>query len=383
MKLLQQYWPVLLVAFVVLNGVAANVHPYDWNITSLFAMDQRMAEANPLPSGFIVLAVPSYDGAQYYQIARKMPLIFSPSQWNEIKASPPGSYAYQRFLLPFTAYVLALGHETALPWTFLLINVLSLLALVTLVLRWKPEAKLYAIALALCPAAMVAMHFMLAEPLTLLILTAVLLRLKKNNRIEATDVLLLSLIVLAREVNILFIGFLIAYFGLHMKWTDAAKLCIPAGVFLALHTIIYLIFGNVPFLISADAHELPGHAALQVLIGARSFNRFTLSAVAILLGFVIPNLLWTGRELLKNKRYDVLTVGTFVFLCVMLVMPAHIWGSITSIGRVITPVYPLALLALAERDTWTARLLALLIVFLGLGAAVGLALSVHPFSVTA
>ncbi len=383
MKMLRQYWPVLMTALVVLGGVAANIHPYDWNITSIFAMDQRMAEANSLPSGFIVLAVPSYDGAQYYQIARNMPLIFSPSKWHELKTSSPGSYAYQRFLLPFTAYILSLGHEAALPWTFLLINILSLIALATLVLRWKSEATLYAVALALCPSAMVAMHFMLAEPLTLLLLTAVLSRLKKNDRIEATDVLLLSLIVLAREVNILFIGFLIAFFGLRMKWSDVARLCIPAAVFVALHAVIYLIFGNVPFLISAGAHEFPGAAALQEVIGAHGYNRFSLSAIAILFGFVLPNLLWTGNELLRRKQRDLFTIGAFVFLCVMLVMPSYIWGSITSIGRVITPVYPLVILSLAERDTWTTRFLALLILLVGLGASAGLAMSVHPFSVTA
>jgi hypothetical protein len=54
----------------------------------------------------------------------------------------------------------------------------------------------------------------------------------------------------------------------------------------------------------------------------------------------------------------------------------------TSIGRVITPVYPLFLFAAAERDTWIARGLAVIVLILGLATAIGLALSVHPYLIS-
>jgi RsiW-degrading membrane proteinase PrsW (M82 family) len=63
----------------------------------------------------------------------------------------------------------------------------------------------------------------------------------------------------------------------------------------------------------------------------------------------------------------------------MLVMPDYIWGSITSIGRVITPIYPLFIFLLMERDTKWSRTLAVIILLIGIGAAIGLATSIHPY----
>lgn len=378
---LKRTWPIALLAFALTLSVAMNIRNYDWNITSVFHMDDVLHQSQPMPKDFVILKVPSYDGAQYYQIARNMPVIFDPSRWNELTEKNPGSYAYQRFLLPFSAYILSLGNESALPFAFVLINILSLLAAALLFLRSPNGNPLSTLALGLCPAAMVAMHFTLAEPLTILLITGSLLRIEKLKKIDWLTVVLLSLVVLAREVNILLIAFLIGYSLLKKKPIDAVKLLTPLLCFLFLHTIIYLIFGNIPFLMSAAAHQFPGRAAFDVLIGHRGYNQYTLSSVALLVGFVIPCLVWTGRDILKTKSLELFPFGAFCFLCLMLIMPDYIWGSITSIGRVITPVYPLTILALAKRDTVVARLLTTSILLLGIGTSIGLALQVHPFGI--
>ncbi len=67
----------------------------------------------------------------------------------------------------------------------------------------------------------------------------------------------------------------------------------------------------------------------------------------------------------------------------MCAMPDHIVGSITSIGRVITPVYPLLLFLCASRDSRMARILACAILIIGLGAAAGLASVIHPYTLAA
>ncbi len=378
---LKRFWPIALLALALTLSVAMNIRNYDWNLTSVFHMDDVLHQSQPMPKEFVILKVPSYDGAQYYQIARNMPVIFSPARWHELTEKNPGSYAYQRFLLAFAAYVLSFGNESALPFAFVLINIVSLLGAAFLMLRRNKNHALSALALGLCPAAMVAMHFTLAEPLTILLITATLLRIEKQKKIDWLTVLLLSLVVLAREVNILLIGFLIGYSLLKKKPIDAAKLLIPVLSFLALHSLIYIIFGNIPFLMSAAAHQFPGRAAFDVLIGNRGYNQYTLSSVALLLGFVIPCLLWTGRDIVKTRSLELFPCGAFCFLCLMLIMPDYIWGSITSIGRVITPVYPLTILALAKRDTVVSKLLTTSILLLGIGTSIGLALQVHPFGV--
>lgn len=365
-----------MLALVVLG----NIRPYGFSVTSMFHVDHVLHDQHPMPTGFVILGVPSYDGAQYYQIARNMPKIINPTRWHELQNISPGSYAYQRFLLPVLAFVVSFGQEAALPYAFLFLNIASLLLAAALILR-KHNHPVYALALGLSPAAMVGMHFTLAEPITILLITLVLLRYMEKQKIEILDLVILSLLVLAREVNILFIAYLLGFSLLKKHWRNALKLLIPAAVFVAWHAVIYGMFGNIPFLISAEAKVFPFSEPIKNILGVYGYDQFSLSAIALFLGFVLPGVMWVCRDMLRAKKLDVLSLGALAFFGVMLLMPHYIWGSITSIGRVITPVYPLYILALASHDTRITRVLALLILLIGLGAAVGLALSVHPYSI--
>lgn len=380
-RYVKQAWPVLALFGALVIVVLLNIRPYGYNVTAIFHMDARTAEGNVMPKNFVILNAPSYDGAQYYQVARNVPTIASPTAWDTLKKNP-GSYAYQRFLLPLTAYLLSFGSIALLPWAFLVINITALLVAAFLIVERKPHLGLYALALGLSPAAMVAMHFTLAEPLTIVLITAFLLRYTKRQRIEWMDVLLLSGLVLAREVNILFIAFVVGFSMLTMRWRDIVMLAAPVIVFVGWHSVIYGMFGDVPFLISAEAKQFPGSAAMKVVLGLRGYDRYTLSAAALFLGFVVPGVVYVLTDIAKRKRIEILSLGALAFFGVMLLMPDYIWGSVTSIGRVITPVYPLFLLLLAERNTKTSKVLATIILLLGIGTAVGLALSTHPFTLT-
>lgn len=380
---LRHYWPVALLALTLATIIGFTIRPYESNVTTLFHMDHTLGDQIALPKGFVVLGIPSYDGAQYYQVARNMPKIVNPYRWDEIRSGSPGSYAYQRFLLPLTAYIVSFGQDAALPYAFVLINVLALLGTCMLMLQWRPRfvTAFYALALCLSPAAMVAMHFTLAEPLTILLITALLIRYDNYDRIKPLDITLLSLLVLAREVNILFVLFLLGFFLLKKKWMYALWMLIPIAIFLAWHSVIYLMFNNIPFLISAGAHQLPGKAAFDVVMGNRGYDRYTISAVALCVGLVLPAIFWTADELLRRWKITMLPLGALAFLCLMAIMPDYIWGSITSIGRVITPMYPLLILHCADRDTFAARYFALATMGLGLATAIGLGMIVHPYTV--
>jgi hypothetical protein len=382
MLLNRKFWPILALATVLLLMTGITLKPYHWNVTAIFHMDKVLEDANGLPPGFVVLSVPSYDGAQYYQVARNLPKIFSPSRWAELREKAPGSYAYQRFLLPLLAGTLSFGHDSALPYLFLGINLISLILACWVFLRWQSGKPLYALALCFSPAAMVALHFSLAEPLTILLITLALVNYLEHGKFGPLDVLYLSLLVLAREVNILFIVYLLIFSAWRRNWRDALFLLIPAFVFLGWHSVIYAIFHNVPFLISTGARQIPGSAALKLLFGLKGFNQLTLSAIVLFLGLVLPGFVWMGYEMCKRRSFDILSAGAFVFLGVMLTMPDYIWGSITSIGRVITPAYPLLLMYCSVRDTRPARFLAIMTLLIGIGASIGLALSVHPFVIS-
>ena len=375
----RQYWPVVALLMILIGLLTVTLIPYRGNVTALFHMDREVAARGryPLPVGFIVLTVPAYDGAQYYQIARSVPQIFT-AEWPAIRSSAPGAYAYQRFLLPVLAWLLTLGQESLLPYAFLLINLGSLL-LTAMVLLKKNIKPLYVLAITLSPAATVAMHFSLAEPLTILLLTFFLLRTKKSAALEPLDLLLLSLLVITREVNILFIAFLGAFLLWKQRWHDVFLLIVPLTAFFILHGWIYHVFGSVPFLLSTGNRSLPFSSPLKILLDISGTNRLTLSSIALLLLFVFPALTWTLHEIIRHRRKDILTIGSFIFLLLMSMMSPNIWGSITSIGRVITPVYPLVLLAASERDTTVTRAIAIGVLLLGIAIAIGLALTAHPF----
>ncbi len=385
----KKYWLLILLTAILLGIAALTLAPYNWNPSALFHIDRSISDAYPQPKGTVVLEMPGYDGMEYWQIARNVPLLFSPSRWEDISSLPPGAYAHQRMLLPVLAYGLALGQDELLPWSFLIINILSLIGTCALFAFKLPSPSLwrgaggegwYAIGLALCPAAMVALHFSVAEPLSLLLTTAFILRYLDRSRIDEMQLILLSLLVLTREINILFVGAILLFVLCKGRWKDALRLLIPIGVFFALHAFIYAVFHQIPFLWSADKKDLPLVAIFELLSGARGYNQYTLSSIGLFVLFVLPAFVVVCADLWRKRSLEFLPTMLLIFLGVMLAMPDHIWGSITSIGRVITPVYPLFFIYAATRDRWPHRLIALAVAILGVISAIGLALIVHPFT---
>jgi len=372
--------PSRLLIIILLGIVFLTLRPYASNVTALFHMDADLARGNALPRGFVVLSVPAYDGAQYYHVARNIPKLLDRSEWKFVRMEIPPSYGYQRFLLPLFAFALALGRVDALPYTFLLINLASLLGACVLMEKYKKKP-LYALALALSPAALVGLHFTLAEPLAILLLTWFLLRFEKTKAVGLADVLLLSLLVLAREVNIFFVGALFAYLMFRRQWKGAALSLVPALVFLLFHAFLYVVFNDIAFLDSGAKRALPFQAVIPLLVGQSGYDRYTLSSIVLFAFFVAPALAFVAHDVWKRKTTDFLPWASAAFLLMMTMMPDFIWGSMTSIGRVITPVYPLFLTYAASRDTLPARLIAWAVLGLGLAIGIGLALIQHPHTI--
>lgn len=383
MFLSQKHWPLGVLVIVLFTLLTLTLRPYGGNISALFHLDETMHAEHPAPAGFAVLTVPGYDGMLYYDIARRMSELLTDEGRLSLGERQLRSYAYQRILLPVTAFIVSAGRDAFLPFAFLAINILALLGTAWTVLRWKKNAWLYALALALSPAALIALHFNLAEPMTLFLMTVFLVRQVRTpapqNKIRSLDVLLLSLLVLSREINILFIGLLIIWNVMQKYRKNLLFLMIPLIVFALWHGFIYRTFGSIPFLASADKRTLPFGAIVDVLRGAQGYNRLTISSIAFFLGFILPSLLWIPVRSIRDRRMDILAFGGVAFLLLMTIMAWDIWGSITSIGRVITPVYPLTMLYAAREDTFVARGIAAAVLLLGLAIGLALVLTVHPY----
>lgn len=369
---------LLALSFAVLLGLY--LAPYSYNPSALFHMDERVAKESPLPSPFVVLTVPAYDGAMYFRVAEYIPSLFDASSWPTLRSYAPQGYAYQRFLLPFSAHLLALGHDTFLPWTFLLINVLSLLVTGFFVLR-STNKILPALAFALCPSATLGFHFSTAEPLNLLLLAVLLFRLDRRTALGVIDALLLVLCVLSREVNIILAVSLLLWLLAHRRWRDAGFVLPSIAIFVLWQAYLYAVFGTIPFFVNGSHATIPFLAPLQILFGHTGFTKYSLSSIVLFLFFVIPSTLFVLRDLLRDRQHmRLLPFLLLAYLGVMWAMPLHIWGSITSIGRAITPVYPLAIVVFASQKG-VARFMPLLILLIGLSAGLGIAMIHHPFTV--
>lgn len=373
-------WQTGMIAGALLLILFLTLKSYHGNVTALFHIDRSISDEYELPEYTVLLNGLGYDGMEYYQIARNVPLFVQPEEWPRLRSIPPGPYAHQRILLPLLAFILGLGRDVLIPYAFLAINLLSLIGAALVIIESKKKnVLLFAAALVLSPAATVGLHFSLAEPLTIFLLTVFLDRFIKHERIGWIDVLLLIAIVLTREINILFIGGTGLYLLWKKHWKDALLLIIPVLMFVALHGLIYAIFQQIPFLWSAEKNGIPLYAIFELLLGGRGYDRYTLSAILLFLLFVFPAFLIVIRHFVVRKNIEYIPFMLLLFLIVMLLMPDHIWGSITSIGRVITPVYPLFIFFAMKENTMSTRTISAFMLLLGLGAALGLAFSFHPF----
>ena len=369
---------ILILAIAILLGLY--LAPYSYNPSALFHMDERVAKESPLPSPFVVLTVPAYDGAMYFRVAEYIPSLFIPETWSTLRSYAPQAYSYQRFLLPLFATVLSLGHDAFLPWTFLLINVLSLFLTGFFVFR-STNKFLPALAFALSPSATLGLHFSTAEPLNLLLLALLLFRFDRRSSLDWIDAFLLSLCVLTREVNIILSGALLLWLLINRRYRDTSLVVPSIIVFILWQAFLFVVFGNVPFFVNGSHATVPFIAPLQIRFGHTGFTKYSLSSIALFLFFVVPSTVFVLAELLRDRqRIRLLPFLLLAYLGVMWAMPLHIWGSITSIGRAITPVYPLAIVVFAYRKG-IARFIPHAILLIGYGAGLGIAMIHHPFTV--
>jgi hypothetical protein len=369
---------------VLASILLLTLKPYDWNITALFHMDTLVSSRDTPPRNFVVLSVPGFDGEQYYEIARHIPMIIRPQGWDNLRSLPPGVYAYQRILLPVTAFLLSAGRERTLPFAFLGINLMSLLLTFTLMRQRSDASPLYALALVLSPAALLGLHFNITEPLTLLLLTLFIGRFEKKQTIDGTGSLLLTLILLSREVNVLLLGFVGIFLLLRRDWKAIPHLILPAVIFCVWQLAMKQIFGTAPFFMNTETHQWPGNGVWTLLTGGYGeINLYSVSALAILFLVILPGILWTARTLLYERKIRFLPAGALCFLIVMLLLPVETFGSVTGVGRVVTPVYPFLLMEAMEKQSPAGRTIASIILGLGLVSAIGFALIVHPYSLAA
>lgn len=365
---------------VVLCAIAwLGVRNYGNNVSALFHMDVPFGERNDVPEGLVLYEDAAYDGMLYYQVARDVPKLVD---GRPIILDSP--YRFQRILLPLLVNAVTFGDAAWFPWAFLLLNVGAAVLALALTMRLTKTAGVHALTAVANPAVFVGMLYSLTEPLSLLFVVVFLgvwERAKKT--MDAWGVLALTLSVFARETTVFLMGLLVLWYLWKRKWKDAALAFVPAIPFLAWQRFLAFRFGEVGFQANSNVIDFPFSGPIQLLgmFGDGKLS-YRLSAFALLL-FLLPLCAVLAREWLRLRvRIDAYAFLLAGLCATMLCMDAHMWGAITSIGRVVTPVYPVYAVYAAHRDTKALRGLSWLLIAISLVAAVGIASVPHPYVVS-
>jgi len=368
-------------AFVLGTLVFIGVRAYDGNVSALLHMDTEFGERIGVPSGVVLYEDGGYDGMAYYQIARDIPALFGVSS-----LSFDSAYRFQRILVPLIVFLVTFGYEAWFSWAFLFLNIAAALGSLILALHMSKKTSVHALTAVFNPAMLVGILYSLTEPVSLFFLMAFFWRWQKNDRLDVMAVLVLLLSVLARETTVFLLFFLFVWLCLQKRWREALYSTLPVVAFFVWQWFLSWRFGQIGVETGGHMFNLPFSGIITLLVwawsetGMHQVYRFTSLA---LLAFIIPVIALVTRDWFTQRGR--MQMDTFVLtglLAVMFSMDAHIWGVITSIGRVITPVYPAYIVYAMRKDTPTLRVLSGLLIVVSLVSAFGIAAVKHPFIVS-
>jgi len=156
--------PMLVVALVLALAIGARFHTYDGDVTGFILFGELSARQTQPPPGAVIESSRGYD-AQYFWIQAKDPLLLRDATIDNLAGS---TFRLQRMGYPTLAYLLALGHTSAIPWTFLAINVLAVVGITlgfALYARRRGWSGWWALALGLMPGLVLATLRDLSDPL--------------------------------------------------------------------------------------------------------------------------------------------------------------------------------------------------------------------------
>lgn len=371
-------WATAVGTLVILLAlVSLGVSHYGGNVSGLLHMDKEFGDLHKVPHGVVLYSDGAYDGMLYYQIARDLPALFTGG--TPTLNSP---YRFQRILLPLLTYIVSFGQEQWFSLALLVINLAAAVCTLLVTLKITRGKTVHAVAAVLNPAMLIGILYMLTEPLSMVCITLFFfVWLGKNQKLSTASLAFLLLSLLARETTVFLIGLLFLWSLWNKQWKQAALLLIPVALFILWQYFLVLRLGSVGFQANNNIVDPPFVGIAKALYWLWQGRKVTyvLSSVGLLL-FVLPLLFVSAKEWVQRK----MNVSVLCFLVsglavTMICMDAHMWGAITSIGRVVTPIYPVYALYAAERDTWVERSLSATLIVVSIVAAIGIAAVAHPF----
>jgi hypothetical protein len=373
---------LVLAGAALASLVAINVSQYGWNVSGLLHLDVPAGESYGVPAGVVLYTDGAYDGMLYYQVARDLPALIAGTP---TRLDSP--YRFQRIVLPLLTYAVTLGNERAFPAALLLLNIAASLGALALYLLITKRADVHAATVILNPAILVGVLYSLTEPMSIFFMMLFFwLWLKNGQRLTWLSLAAITLSLFARETTIFLIALLMLWSVCHKQWKQAALILLPIGVLAAWQYLLVLQLGAAGFQANGNIIDLPFQGPYKALVWAftddgirRMYRLASLALFAFLAALCVM--------LAKQWRRERARIPVFAFLlsglcATMLSMDAHMWGAITSIGRVVTPLYPVYALYSHSRDTRQVRAVSWMLICVSVVTAVGIAFIGHPYIVS-
>ncbi|MFL7792386.1 MAG: AZOBR_p60025 family cell surface glycopolymer formation protein [Anaerolineae bacterium] len=233
-------WLALLICCLI---VALVYFAHDCDPLAFVIMGSRFAQADP--SGAM-----GYDGQFAYYIA-KDPV-------GALAHLDNPSYRYQRILYPFLARLLAIGEPALIPWTLLLINIVSITLSTELLGRMLGRYGLHpyiALLLPLWLGQIFALRADLNEPLCIFLVVVALWWYEKDQVLLSAIAMTAS--VLAKEIGLLFLPAVVLVELLRRRWRVVLFYTLPVVLVVAILQVwLYLWVGRPGFNRLSDRFEI-------------------------------------------------------------------------------------------------------------------------------
>lgn len=373
---------LVFAAATLLALTAFGVRQYEWNVSALLHMDVVFGESHDVVPGVVLYKDGGYDGMLYYEVARDLPKLLSGEP-----VSLDSPYRFQRILLPLLVYGASFGRAEWFPLVTLVLNMAAILGTLAIAMRMTKGPNVHAFAAVFNPAMLVGLLYGLTEPLSMLFMMIFFARWQSRGRtVDWFCVLALFLSLLARETTVFLIGLLGLWHLWKRDWKSVAMLGLTVVLFAGWQYALVLRLGSLPFRTGGNIIVWPFQGPLAVVRWAFTDAGmklvYRLSSLP-LLAFVLATCGVVAVEWKKKGRSQDALGFILTGLCaVMLCMDPHMWGALTSIGRVVTPFYPAYCLFAASRDSRVLRALSWFLVVFSVVAAVGIAYVRHPYVVS-
>ena len=341
---------LLLITFLfyfVITGVIAS--RYDFNLSCFINFGEKspLVIKKLLPPNFVIMKnISGYDGQAYYYAASD-PFIKTNFHRIDLKK-------YQRFLYPFLAYILAFGNNALLPWTLLIINIISILVgtlFLSIILKKHNVSIWYALIYSLGIGNIVAFQYNLTTPLFLcLILIGIYFY--EEKKITSTA-LFFSLALITRETTALIILVFLMYEFFKKRYKNSFVIILSFIPFVILQFFLYQRLGKIPLLGSSGHLTMPFAGIIQHVnnVNLTGGIKVIIREISVIPYFCFVMLVLAASivKLLKNKSIYTWNLSIQVFISIFIYL--EIWKAFASITRTTFAIFPFMILSYAkDRD---------------------------------